>query len=201
MVDLLPRLLYFSLSLFFKINCNKLLWQVFLPSFENFKISCLLGSTEALGCFQFHFYGIWFLSASNMSPFTVHPINSWQVYKLLFKQCQPLLLPMTNIIQIELFFFFFEYPTNTWNKTRWKKACATTSKRQTLCLCQNICNATQLFPCFSMPLLTHHNTYIQISASGVKSMHHSTSFPVILISISGMNISRQKSSNIALCLL
>lgn len=73
----------------------------FLPSCENFQISCLLDGAEALGCFQFHFYGIWFLSTSK----TVHPINSWQVYKLLFKQCQPLVLPMTNIIQIELYFF------------------------------------------------------------------------------------------------
>lgn len=86
----------------------------FLPSCENFKISCLLGSTEALGCFQFHFYGIWFLSVSNMSPFTVHPINSWQVYKLLFKQCQPLVLPITNIIQIELYFFKSTPPIHTW---------------------------------------------------------------------------------------
>ncbi len=72
-----------------------------------------------------------------------------------------------------------------------KKACATTSKRQTLNMCPNVCYATQLFPAFSMPLLTYHNTYIKINPSGIKFMHHSTSFPVILISISGMNISRQ----------
>ncbi len=120
MVDLLPRLLYFSFS-FFKINCNNCSGK-FLPSCENFKISCLLDGTEALGCFQFHFYGIWFLSASNMSPFTVHPINSWQVYKLLFKQCQPLVLPMTNTIQIELNFFNSTPPMRTWNKTRWEKS-------------------------------------------------------------------------------
>lgn len=120
MVDLLPRLLYFSFS-FFQNKLQQTALASFLPSCENFKISCLLDGTEALGCFQFHFYGIWFLSASNMSPFTVHPINSWQVYKLLFKQCQPLVLPMTNIIQIELNFFNSTSPMRTWNKTRWEK--------------------------------------------------------------------------------
>lgn len=77
------------------------------------------------------------------------------------------------------------------------KMCHNKQETNTVRLCQNICSATQLFPGFSMPLLTYHNTYIQISASGIKSMHHSTSFPVIPISISGMNISRQKSGNTA----
>lgn len=127
MVDLLDCFISPSL---FQNKLQQTALASFLPSCENFKISCLFGSTGALGCFQFHFYGIWFLSASNMSPFTVHPINSWQVYKLLFKQCQPLVLPITNIIQIELY-FFQEYPTNTYMKIK----CATTSKRQTLCVC------------------------------------------------------------------
>lgn len=70
-----------------------------------------------------------------------------------------------------------------------------------VCLCQNICNATQEFPGFSMPLLTYRNTYIQISASGIKFMHHSTSFLVSPISISGMNISKQKSGNTVQCLV
>ncbi len=98
---------------------------------------------------------------------------------------------MTNIIQIELNFFNSTPPMPTWHKTRWKKACATTSNREMLNMCPNVCYATQLFPAFSMPLLTNHNTYIKISPCGIKCMHHSTSYPVIPISISGMNISRQ----------
>lgn len=58
-------------------------------------------------------------------------------------------------------------------------------------MCPNVCYATQLFPAFSMPLLTYHDIYIKISPSGIKFMHHSTSFPVIPISISGMKISSQ----------
>lgn len=117
------------LSVVFQNKLQQTALASFSPSCENFKINCLLGSTEALGCFQFHFYGIWFLSASNMSPFTVHPINSWQLYKLLFKQCQPLVLPMTNIIQIEL--FRTTPPTHTWNKTSWGKKCMCHNKQET----------------------------------------------------------------------
>lgn len=35
--------------------------------------------------FQFHFYGIWFLSACNMSPVLSTPSIPRQLYKLLFK--------------------------------------------------------------------------------------------------------------------
>lgn len=75
-----------QISYFLKIKCNTSLVN-FLPSCENFKMSCLVSSTVPWGVFQFQLYGIWFLSASNMSPFIVHPINSRQFYKLLFKLC------------------------------------------------------------------------------------------------------------------
>lgn len=69
----------------------------------------------ALEDFQFHFYGIWFLSAYNLSPFIVHAINSRQVYKLLFKLRCALVVPMTNTIQMELYIYFFCLFASFWN--------------------------------------------------------------------------------------
>lgn len=93
-----------------EMNCNKRGGEFACspaPSCANFEMSCLLSSSGALEDFQFHFYGIWFLSAHNLSPFIVHAINSRQVYKLLFKLRSALVEPMTNTIQMELYFFFF----------------------------------------------------------------------------------------------
>lgn len=93
-----------------EMNCNKRGGEFAssaAPSWANFGMSCLLSSPGALEDFQFHFYGIWFLSAHNLSPFIVPAINPRQLYKLLFKLRSALVVPMTNTIQMELFSFFF----------------------------------------------------------------------------------------------